>query len=188
MKYGDLEIYESEFIDLKEKLEKMNDYKTRDWFVYYLCPSHFNSLFYRVEKCDKLMAVARANYSVNFCEELKDLCLDDIGLFLWDNYLHDKYTVLGFTFKTYGNDPNGQEWTPENIDAYLWDWYNKIDVNPWDGKKREYTKDWFDSKFKSSYDAFMTVWGKFVNAGKSERIKTAVKMEIIKACRPDYWN
>lgn len=186
MKYGDLYIYESEFIDIKEIIEKM-DYKKREWFVYDLNPSYFRSLFYRVEESDKLMAIARANYSASFCTKLKDYCIDSIRAYLWDSYIRENYAVLNTKFKRYGNDPNGLEWTPENIDAYLWDYYNKVDRNPWDNTPRKYTPDWFNN-FARHYDAFMKVWGKYVNAGTSEHIKTAVKMEIIKACRPDYWN
>lgn len=187
MRYSDLEVYESEFIKLKEIIEKM-EYKNREWFIYHLNPHYFNLLFYQVEKSDKLMSVARANYSADFCEKLKTYCKDAIKMYVWDYNLRENYTILGFSFKKYSNDPDGLEWTPDNIDRFLWDWYNKVDVNPWTDKKRVYDKDWFNRMFKSSYDAFIQVWGEYVNAGDSERIKTAVKMEIIRANIPDYYN
>lgn len=181
----DLINYKSNLVQFIPNSLKDASYNEKRQFCFYLCPSYYSSLIFQVQLCDDLINQAIKYYSEGFTKKLKDMLADYIRAYIWYRYIGENYAILGGTFKTYYNDPNGLDWTPENIDAYLWEFYKKTHRDPWTDKEREYTPDWFKG-LDEYYNAFMLVWDKFIHSGDSERIKTAVKMSIILATVPDY--
>lgn len=169
---------------------KNGSFHDMDDFLFYLdYRGYFDLAYYTVEKINELLT-ASAPYCDDFRKKLRALCLDYLSVYFYNDYLTGFLNALDNAFRRYSDDPNRLEWTPENVDRYLFDFYCMIEKNPWNGQTPKYTPDWFKERYQKSYDAIKLVWGPVIGLkdNSSERLKTAVKMVTIASRQTNYYD